>query len=246
MRDALKKRRKAYITEKEVFINACRKSGVDRIVISAKNKLPVPEDFGMTQEQFQKIWLLFSISLNEMEVEHFFRKYGQTTKGHLPCKVFAEALLVGRSKLMGMNAKVQFGAFEKSPQPKPGLDIKPKKRLPDQPRPGGLKIIYPECRKGVFTPSTFDVDKVDWSSRVPDASLQLEHVYGYAGLKNTATNLYYTQSEKKIVYYTAAVGIVLDIRTKRQKFFCGHTDDITSLSISSDRNVVATGQVRHN
>lgn len=58
---------------------------------------------------------------------------------------------------------------------------------------------------------------------------------------------------------TAAVGVILDQSTNTQKYFGGgqvdlraknvsndndsHTDDITALTISSDRNFAATGQV---
>lgn len=58
---------------------------------------------------------------------------------------------------------------------------------------------------------------------------------------------------------TAAVGVILDQNTNTQKFFGGgqvdlkaknvsndndhHTDDITALTISSDRRFAASGQV---
>ena len=242
MRGELRRRRRPHCRERDVFIDNCRSSGAERIVISARNKLPAPEDFAMTMEQFRKVWATLGIDVVEDEARHIFRKYGQTESGHMPCVVFADALLVGRSRFMGIRAKVQYGAFDASPQPKPGLDIKPKKKLPAQPRPGGLKIIYPECRKGVFTPSSFNVEHVQASSQVPRASLELEHVYGYAGIKNTSPNLFYN-TQGKIVYYTAAIGVVLDEKTKRQNFFLGHTDDIMSLAMAPDRKLVATGQV---
>lgn len=58
---------------------------------------------------------------------------------------------------------------------------------------------------------------------------------------------------------TAALGIILDIANNNQKFFGGgqvdntaknvandekaHTDDITSITMSTDRNWAASGQV---
>lgn len=58
---------------------------------------------------------------------------------------------------------------------------------------------------------------------------------------------------------TAALGIILDTDTNTQRYFGGgqvantaknvandmnaHTDDITSLSMSNDRNMCCTGQV---
>ena len=50
------------------------------------------------------------------------------------------------------------------------------------------------------------------------AGLKLEFVYGYAGVDNTATNIFYT-ADGKLVYYAAAVGIVYDPTTHTQRFF---------------------------
>jgi len=62
---------------------------------------------------------------------------------------------------------------------------------------------------------------------------------------------YYTSNPNKIVYMTAALGIVLDKTKNTQQFFgggsteqtVGHNDDITALAVSPDRELVATGQV---
>jgi echinoderm microtubule-associated protein-like 6 len=43
------------------------------------------------------------------------------------------------------------------------------------------KIIYPECRKPVYTPSGWDPALADRSAELPNARLVLEYVYGYAG-----------------------------------------------------------------
>ena len=53
---------------------------------------------------------------------------------------------------------------------------------------------------------------------------------------------------------TAALGVVLDTLTNTQRFFGagiaqtskGHTDDITAISIHSDKDTVLTGQVGRN
>lgn len=65
---------------------------------------------------------------------------------------------------------------------------------------------------------------------LPKAHMWLDHVYGYAGMTNTANNLYYTHNcsatGSEIVYYTGALGIVLSL-TKLdkgepcQRFFFG-------------------------
>eukprot|EP00951_Prasinocladus_malaysianus_P037146 scaffold396928_cov43-Prasinocladus_malaysianus.AAC.1 len=43
------------------------------------------------------------------------------------------------------------------------------------------KIIYKECKSGVFPPTDWDPALADRASDLPDARLMLEFVYGYAG-----------------------------------------------------------------
>ncbi|GFH09145.1 uncharacterized protein HaLaN_04240, partial [Haematococcus lacustris] len=76
----------------------------------------------------------------------------------------------------------------------------------------------------------------------PQAGLQLEFVYGYAGKDNTASNLFWT-CDGRIVFYVAAVGIVYNPDNHTQAFFQGHDDDIRCMAIHPDRYIVATGQV---
>lgn len=87
----------------------------------------------------------------------------------------------------------------------------------------------------------------------PDKTLELEYVYGYRAI-DSRQNLFYTKNPGKVVYMTAALGIVLDKQNNTQKFFGGksikdstsHNDDIMALAISPDRKIVATGQVGKN
>ena len=164
-----------------------------------------------------------------------FVKYGYDREGYMPYEVFIKALLASPSRLLGME---------------PIMDAKERDRHgyeegDDFSFDG--KIIYPKCRLGVFPPSEFDPENVVRSSKAPSAELELEHVYGYAGLENTAPNLYYLKSGE-VVYYTAAVGVVLDkdkLEKKQQcqRFFFGHDDDIKCLAIHPNREWVATGQL---
>jgi len=82
-------------------------------------------------------------------------------------------------------------------------------------------------------------------------------VYGYR-CADSRQNVFFN-SAGQAVYMTAALGIILDQSSNTQKFFGGgqventaknvandenaHTDDITSITISSDRNWAASGQV---
>ena len=87
----------------------------------------------------------------------------------------------------------------------------------------------------------------------PDASLVLEYVHGYR-CEDARNNLRYTRSGK-VVYHTAALGVVMDpVEGKgkgdaeakggyEQKHFFEHTDDILCLAIHPEKNYVATGEV---
>ena len=77
----------------------------------------------------------------------------------------------------------------------------------------------------------------------PEIEIQLEQVHGYR-CHDTRNNIRYTQSGD-IVYHAASVGIVKGKKKDDlQKFFFGHTDDITC--IDSYENYIATGQMGEN
>lgn len=153
-----------------------------------------------------------------------FNKYGQTRDGYLPYPVFVQALMLGRNRLVSMASDMQKGAFVAG------------KRADFQ-----GKIIYPPCRKSVFTPSDWDGTPAKRSAQLPDAQLELTFVHGY-GRDCNANNLFYT-STGEVVYYTAGVGIVYDKSAHTQRFFLGHDDDLSCLTVSSARDLVASGQV---
>jgi hypothetical protein len=55
-------------------------------------------------------------------------------------------------------------------------------------------------------------------------SLSLEFVHGYRA-HDTRNNLFYLNTGE-LVYHVAAVGVAYDTKTKKQRFFFEHTDDI--------------------
>lgn len=92
-----------------------------------------------------------------------------------------------------------------------------------------------------------------WQNQAPSVNLHLEYAYGYRCF-DSRQNLFYSSNPNHIVYMTAALGVVLDKTNNTQKLFGaghikqanGHSDDITALAISADRNLVATGEVGAN
>jgi hypothetical protein len=89
----------------------------------------------------------------------------------------------------------------------------------------------------------------------PDVRYNLEYVYGCRSA-DSRQNVYYNSSGQ-VVYMTAALGVILDHSSNTQKFFGGgmvantaknvandenaHTDDITAITISNDRNWASSG-----
>lgn len=75
----------------------------------------------------------------------------------------------------------------------------------------------------------------------PDHHLQLDFVYGYRA-HDSRHNLVYN-IDGLVTYPAAATGIAYDSREHTQQFFTMHTDDIVSLAMHPDREIMATGQV---
>jgi len=88
------------------------------------------------------------------------------------------------------------------------------------------------------TPKNFVVSKT--AGEAPKESLRLKYVFGYRAF-DTRMNVKYT-SEGKIVYHTAAVGVVLD-KENEQSFFTNHDEDMVCLAIHPNLKIVATGQM---
>lgn len=79
------------------------------------------------------------------------------------------------------------------------------------------------------------------SSAPPDAHLELECVHGYQA-QSSANNARYDASGN-VVYHAAALGIVVDKATQRQRFVKSHDDDIVALAAHPNGAVFATAQM---
>ena len=93
----------------------------------------------------------------------------------------------------------------------------------------------------------------------PENTYEIDHVYGFSGDRNKAM-LYFGKTNNEVVFSSAALGIVQDLTTRKQRFFGGfekdkdaekylpnwptHQDDITTLDIAGgeNRNIIATGE----
>eukprot|EP00201_Polytomella_parva_P008190 CAMPEP_0175056820 /NCGR_PEP_ID=MMETSP0052_2-20121109/10898_1 /TAXON_ID=51329 ORGANISM="Polytomella parva, Strain SAG 63-3" /NCGR_SAMPLE_ID=MMETSP0052_2 /ASSEMBLY_ACC=CAM_ASM_000194 /LENGTH=683 /DNA_ID=CAMNT_0016321919 /DNA_START=241 /DNA_END=2291 /DNA_ORIENTATION=+ len=221
MRSEIQKREEMHVTDRTILLRAFgRVLNIHESAIGPKDKV--------TPAQFVAAWRRLGVSLTAAEAAAFFVKYGHDAKGMMPVTNFANALVMGgaRQVMAGKEGKIQKGAYVAG---KPGTH--------------NGKIVYPQCKMGVWPPSDWDPSLALRSSKPPsDVALKLEFVHGYNGHQTTSQNVFYND-RGEIVYFAAAVGIVYDKASHTQRFFLGHDDDITCLALHSDRSTVATGQL---
>ncbi|KAJ1485411.1 WD40-repeat-containing domain protein, partial [Baffinella frigidus] len=79
-----------------------------------------------------------------------------------------------------------------------------------------------------------------WMLTSPVHDLELEHLYGFRGYDRHG-NVLYTATGKTVLY-TACVASVLDSASGFQRFFLGHTADLTCLALHPNGRVAASGQ----
>eukprot|EP01028_Stygiella_incarcerata_P006138 TRINITY_DN2512_c1_g3_i1.p1 TRINITY_DN2512_c1_g3~~TRINITY_DN2512_c1_g3_i1.p1 ORF type:complete len:761 (-),score=218.41 TRINITY_DN2512_c1_g3_i1:1889-4171(-) len=91
----------------------------------------------------------------------------------------------------------------------------------------------------LFAPSDYKPRPDPYAA--PTEDLDLEYVHGYR-CDDARDNVFWVNDDA-IVYHTAGVGVVHDIRSHQQTFFLGHTDDIVSLAYHPGKKLVATGQM---
>lgn len=79
------------------------------------------------------------------------------------------------------------------------------------------------------------------SGQAPNASLELKWAHGFRSW-DTRGNLKYTASGD-VVFTTAGVGVVYNKLQNKQSFFTLHGEDIVSMAIHPDGDIIATGQM---
>nr|MCQ2973133.1 WD40 repeat domain-containing protein [archaeon] len=96
---------------------------------------------------------------------------------------------------------------------------------------------------GNMLASSPDIKGKNYNGKAPNENIKrLKYVFGYRAF-DSRMNIKYTKDENKIVYTTAALGIVIDKKTNKQKYFTNHEEDIVSLAIHPNGTTVATGQM---
>jgi len=188
-----------------------------------------PEPGLVPPDEFRRVWAQLGVTVNAEEAAGLFHKYGCDKGGYLPVDVFVQTCFGSAQRLLAMS-EVQRGPYKANAD---GIVADPGFRG---------KVLYRFCRRGVYTPTSWDPELANRSARLPRCGLALEHVHGYGGQQNTATNLWYN-AEGRLVYMIAAVCVVLDKQENRQTFFTGHDDDVRCLCLHPARRLACSGQV---
>lgn len=76
------------------------------------------------------------------------------------------------------------------------------------------------------------------SARLPEEKLQLEYAYGI----NSSCGMC-ALDKGKLAYATAGVGVIYDPAKHEQRFYLGHDDDITCITVDPTLTLCATGQM---
>jgi len=101
----------------------------------------------------------------------------------------------------------------------------------------GVRVQLARAIATVYPPTGHKTKRKDYG--IPNDSLELQHAYGYQGAEgrsNVAIN-----SEGRLVYYIAGVGVVAELESKEQRHFLGHNEDITCFAMHLDKKLIATG-----
>lgn len=163
---------------------------------------------------FQKVLAIFDIDADAKLCDAIFDKYGCDVQNRLPYDVFVRALFSSSYRLLAWTPIQQGIPFHSA-----GNALQ---RRDEEHFAGKIQQGNKRCITGVYTPHDWDGRAaLARARRRPDAHLELEHVYGYAGNTKMANlkidpqsswlapNIFFT-STREVVYFTAAVGVVLD------------------------------------
>lgn len=84
----------------------------------------------------------------------------------------------------------------------------------------------------------------------PTRNLELEFVNGFT-VEDSRQNMFWSHKKDEIIYPAAALGIVMNVNTLKQKFMGtgankqanGHTDNVVALGVCPNRKRVVTGSI---
>ncbi|XP_029431995.1 WD repeat-containing protein 90 isoform X2 [Rhinatrema bivittatum] len=101
-----------------------------------------------------------------------------------------------------------------------------------------------EISQAIYTkvdqPETFSGRKLSSSRLLPDPILNLKRIIGFGGC--TFRWALWTKTGSAVVYPCHAVIVVMQIQTREQRFFLGHTDKVSALAFNGNCTLLASAQ----
>ncbi|KAJ8309286.1 hypothetical protein KUTeg_014160 [Tegillarca granosa] len=106
---------------------------------------------------------------------------------------------------------------------------------------GYMKIYLRGRPIYLYAPSSIEQFDINDPEEPPNEQLQLEYVHGYRG-RDARNNLFCLPSGE-VIYFTAAIVVMHNLESDKQRHYIGHTDDVKCLAIHPDKVQIASGQV---
>ncbi|RHY28988.1 hypothetical protein DYB32_005553 [Aphanomyces invadans] len=101
-------------------------------------------------------------------------------------------------------------------------------------------VRYPECRSTVFAPSSWDPRNISVQQlELPNMQLKLTRVHGYHSTSNS--NVFYLASGE-LAWFTAKVVVMYSKSRQLQRFYMGHSKEVTAMAMHPNAQIVASGQ----
>ncbi|OQR99434.1 hypothetical protein ACHHYP_06170 [Achlya hypogyna] len=97
---------------------------------------------------------------------------------------------------------------------------------------------YPECRSTVFAPSSFNAAR-PMLLEPPAMTLELDRAHGY---RPTATSNVLPLASGEVLWCTAMLVVIFSKARQTQRFYFGHSREVTALTLHPNQTTVASGQ----
>lgn len=112
------------------------------------------------------------------------------------------------------------------------------------------KYVCTKSRTTYLRPTNFTVDALQASATPPNCEIARSHVFGLRVAElYSGKGLHCLQphegdkASRLLVYAASSLGVVHDVASNTQKFFDGHSDEITCINVDPTSTFVVTGQL---
>ncbi|XP_014648903.1 PREDICTED: WD repeat-containing protein 90 [Ceratotherium simum simum] len=108
--------------------------------------------------------------------------------------------------------------------------------------PEDVALHEPPCRKQSGQEAALGKNRFQQRSFLPDPILRLKGVIGFGG--HSTKWALWTKDGAAVVYPCHAVIVVLNIESREQRFFLGHTEKVSALALDGSSSLLASAQAR--